>query len=122
MLYITFIYLRKLHIRDINIRPQPSTLPSAPASSHFSTSVLAAPQWLLRRLSSGSVSSGGVSGSSVSGSGGIGDGKSGSGIFHSSLSLVVNLRFIVRIDLNGASAATKAPVAALEAASKDGGV
>ena len=56
-----------------------------------------------------------MSGSIVSG-GGI----SASGIFHIPLYLDVNLHIIVRLDVDGASEATKVSVVALKAASEVG--
>ena len=50
-----------------------------------------------------------------------GDGISGSSIFHLPLPLVVNLHLIVWLDLNGASAATKASAVDLVAAYENGG-
>ena len=92
-----------------------------PELSHFYTIILVAPQWIWKRLSSGSaryrsVSSGGVRGSDVRGGGFI-----LSGISPPHLSLVVNLHIIVWIDLDGASATTKALAAALAEAADDGG-
>ena len=93
---------------------------------NLTSSITAASQWLPQRISSGSVSGGGVrggivSGIGVSGSGVSSGGISGSGIFYLPLYLVVNIHLIVRIDLDGASAATKALVADLATASDYGG-
>ena len=71
--------------------------------------------WIPRRLRSVSVSGSGVIGRGVSG-GGI----SGSSRFNPPLSLVVNIHLILRLDLEGALAATEASVAASTAASDDG--
>ena len=118
---LTFIYCWNLQIRDMKIHIWPS--PSMPASSKFSTSVSSTTIRDVRRsgISGSGVSRSGVSGNGVSGSDVSGGGISRSGIFHLPLSLDVNLHIIVRLDIDGSSAATKALVTALAEAFEDGG-